>query len=128
MTTLVEPGKLIGLSDVMQRAEARLDDLDEYIAHQREGTIDDYYTQTLLMAVMDLAILPVSREIEGLTPEDVDESEDIKDVLRNIITMTAFRFHRSIGEVEQDFLTLFKQFPTADVRQSTMLRYQGLLH
>jgi hypothetical protein len=125
---LVDQQKFVEVTDILARAESRLDDIDLYIQHQTNGTLDQYYNEVLTSAIMDIALLPVHRQTEGLAPEDDDEPNTIVSTVKQIVTMTAFHFHKSIVEVEQDFLIAFKEFPTVDVREAAMLRHMDRLH
>lgn len=120
--------KVLELTDVIERAEMRMQDTTLYIYHEIRGTLSDYYTQFLQEAVMDLAIIPVERQFEGLEPEATDDPNDVAGTIKRVVSITAFLFHKSMGEVEQDLLRLMKEFPTADVREATALRYQNKLH
>jgi hypothetical protein len=124
----METGKVVELSDILERAEARVENTAAFIHHQVGGTLEEYYKQVLTEAIMDVVIMPVDRLREGIEPETTETTDDMIAVLKQVVTMVAFRFHKSVGEVEMDMLTMFKAFPTADYREAAVLRHKGMLH
>ena len=111
----------INLDDVIHRAEQRAEQL-----HDKH--IDGTYTDFLVAAVTDIAILPVEREFAGVPPIDTEDEISMIDTLRRIVSIAAVTFNRPIIQTEHDLVGIMKEYPTGDVREAAERRNRGLLH
>jgi hypothetical protein len=119
---------VVAFADVVARAELRAQDLIRF-SNEVPGDIQDaIYTQFLTEAVTDIAILPVEREAQDLPLSEDDDERSLMDTMRRIVSITALKFNRSLGTVEQDLVRIMKAYPTVDVREAATLRHKGLLH
>jgi hypothetical protein len=109
------------LSDAVERAQERLHTIATLPAQT-----DQCYREFLTDTVFDLAIIPVKQQLADVP--DPDDPAEVPIAMRRIIMMTAFHFHRTVGQVESDLADAIKAFPTADIRESTALQHRGLLH
>jgi hypothetical protein len=128
MHTTPDDSPVVAFADVIARAELRAQDLVRF-SNELPGEIQDaIYTQFLTEAVTDIVVIPIEREIRALPLSEDDDERSLIDAMRRIVSITALKFNRSLGTVEQDLVKIMKAYPTVDVREAASLRHKGLLH
>lgn len=114
------------IEDIVDHLHQVFLDNGEFLEHQRNGTLEDFYSTLLTAVVSDVVILPVQRELEGLDP--LDDPDQIAHVFSEIATSLGIAFGKTTNQVSKDLMNVLYNFPVADYRKAIVLKHQNALH
>lgn len=103
-----------------------VENLEESLSTSKFQYNDDYYVQVLNNIVVDITMMPVHRDEDGLDP--INDPESMELMFRQIVHVLAETFDKEYQDINNDLFTLIKSFPITDYRTASALRQQNRLH
>lgn len=121
-----EPAPFVELIDVVDKLSVTLTDADAYYTHQQNGTLQDYYQQTLETFAVELMLVPIDRFVLGMAA--IEDPDEVAEAVAKAGDILACTFNKSQQDVQNDLNKFVSGLPVNDYREAKILRSRGMLN
>lgn len=120
------PSQLTDFDQLVDKFRVILSQTSIRHSHISNNTIDSYYKGLIAEIVLDLALVPVNRQVQELDP--LDDDDTLEAAFTSIAHMLSMVMAKPLTVVKRDMLKYMKTFPSSDVKTAATLKSQHLLH
>ena len=113
-------------NELIDKYQVMLSDPSFQIEQMLDNNYEDLYHSTILSAVVDMALVPIHRDIQQLEVDD--DMSGVFSSFAVLIQMVSTVFNKPILVVKHDFLKCMKDSPIDDIREAEIIKLQGLLN